>query len=58
VSQSPKDLIKNLLVFEPSKRLTPAQLLQHPWISGENLEKKDIKVMGKMKEWNSKRNLA
>lgn len=58
VSQSPKDLIKNLLVFEPSKRLTPAQLLQHPWITGENLEKKDIKVMSKMKEWNSKRQLA
>lgn len=58
VSQAPKDLIKNLLVFEPSKRLSPAALLADPWISGETPEKKDIKVMGKMKQWNSKRQLV
>jgi len=34
ISDSAKDLIRNLLVKEPSKRFTAKQCLQHPWVKG------------------------
>jgi len=34
ISESAKDLIKNLLVIDPSKRFTAEQCLNHPWIRG------------------------
>ncbi|RHY51570.1 hypothetical protein DYB34_000546 [Aphanomyces astaci] len=34
VSAEAKDLINHLLLLNPSKRLTAAQALQHPWLSG------------------------
>lgn len=33
ISEQAQDLIRRLLVLEPSQRLTTAQILQHPWIS-------------------------
>jgi len=33
ISQAAKDLIKGLLTVDPKKRLTPDQVLQHPWVS-------------------------
>jgi len=34
ISDSAKDLIRNLLVKEPAKRFTAKQCLQHPWVKG------------------------
>lgn len=31
ISDEAKDLIRNLLVKDPSKRLTAVEILQHPW---------------------------
>uniref|UniRef100_A0A7S4RVJ7 Calmodulin n=1 Tax=Alexandrium monilatum TaxID=311494 RepID=A0A7S4RVJ7_9DINO len=33
VSQQAKDLVRNLLVVDPTKRLTAEQALHHPWIA-------------------------
>ena len=33
ISNEAKDLIKKLIVKDPSKRLTIHQALQHPWIN-------------------------
>lgn len=36
ISDAAKDLVDNgMLVRDPSKRLTAAQLLEHPWVTGE-----------------------
>eukprot|EP01137_Pigoraptor_chileana_P023150 Opistho-2@88994 len=32
LSESAKDLIRNLLKLDPSKRLTATQVLEHPWV--------------------------
>jgi len=34
ISENAKDFVRRLLVVEPSKRLTSAQALKHPWLSG------------------------
>jgi len=34
ISPSAKDLIKHLLVVDPTKRFTPTQILEHQWIQG------------------------
>ncbi len=41
ISDEAKALIKDILVLDPSKRLTADQILAHPWICGDkNLEHK------------------
>ena len=35
ISDSAKDLIKKILVKEPSERLNADQILQHPWLAGD-----------------------
>ena len=40
VSDVAKDLIKSLLVRDPSKRLNAEQLLAHPWVIGEGTPRK------------------
>ncbi|KAK9970789.1 hypothetical protein ABG768_026701 [Culter alburnus] len=37
ISSSAKDLISKLLVRDAKKRLSAAQVLQHPWVQGANL---------------------
>jgi len=32
ISEEAKDLVKRILVLEPSKRLTCEEMLKHPWI--------------------------
>lgn len=34
ISDSAKDLIRNLLVKDPTKRYTASQCLDHPWVKG------------------------
>mmetsp|Transcript_15782 Transcript_15782/g.11139 ORF Transcript_15782/g.11139 Transcript_15782/m.11139 type:complete len:88 (-) Transcript_15782:112-375(-) len=57
ISEGPKDIIRKLLVVDPKKRMQPEDLLKHPWIKDE-IKTADIGVLGKMREWNSKRKLA
>ncbi|CAD8093148.1 unnamed protein product [Paramecium primaurelia] len=38
ISYQAKDLISNLLQFDPQKRLTPQQALEHPWVKNAQNE--------------------
>jgi len=42
ISDSAKNLIKALLVTDPTKRLTAEQTLKHHWVSGSNVGKQSI----------------
>jgi len=57
ISKDVIELIKALLIVEPSKRMTPDELLKNPWINGETTKKGDKEVVKKMREWNSKRKI-
>ena len=54
ISEEAKDLISRLLVKDPEKRLTPDDVLMHPWFMKES-KTKDIGAMKDMRAWNSKR---
>jgi serine/threonine protein kinase len=49
ISDSAKDLIRNLLVKEPSKRFTAKQCLQHPWVKGASANDNAILNVKKFK---------
>jgi len=36
ISEDTKDLIRKLLVLDPQKRLSAAEILQHPWLNSQN----------------------
>lgn len=56
VSDMAKDLIRNILVVDPKKRLTAEEIYNHPWVSGEKTPRTELpNVTDKMKEYNSKR---
>jgi serine/threonine protein kinase len=57
ISQEAKNIIKGLLVVDPMQRISPEELLKHPWVLGEVVHKQDKDVLKKMREWNSKRKL-
>jgi serine/threonine protein kinase len=57
ISPDAINIIKALLVVDPSKRMTPDELLKHPWVQGETTTKKGGDVLKKMREWNSKRKI-
>jgi len=58
VSESAKDLIRSLLVKEPSKRFTAAQCLTHPWVMGNSASDTNASYkLEKLKEYQSKRKL-
>lgn len=42
VSDSAKDVLYKLLEINPSKRLTAAQALRHPWIAGETASRNAV----------------
>jgi len=48
ISDSAKDLIRNLLVKDPAKRFTAKQCLQHPWVSGSAAKSKATLKMTKV----------
>jgi len=48
ISDSAKDLIRNLLVKDPTKRFTAKQCLQHPWVSGSAAKSKATLKMTKV----------
>lgn len=47
ISQNVKDVIISLLSNDPSKRLSSEELLNHPWVSGDQVSKKSL--MGTIK---------
>jgi len=50
-----KDLIKQILVVDPAKRLTAEGILNHPWIVGEKTPRKPLKAVTDMiREFNAK----
>lgn len=54
ISRSAKDLVRNMLNPDPKKRITSAQVLEHPWIreGGEASDKPiDIGVLSRMKQF-------
>ncbi|OCT98542.1 calcium/calmodulin-dependent protein kinase type IV isoform X1 [Xenopus laevis] len=58
VSLNAKDLVKKLIVFDPKKRLTTQQALQHPWVKGKaaNFAHMDT-AQKKLQEFNARRKL-
>ncbi|XP_018419270.1 PREDICTED: calcium/calmodulin-dependent protein kinase type IV [Nanorana parkeri] len=58
VSLNAKDLVKKLIVFDPKKRLTTLQALQHPWVTGKaaNFAHMDT-AQKKLQEFNARRKL-
>jgi calcium/calmodulin-dependent protein kinase I len=58
ISDYAKDLIKKLLVVDPSKRLTADGILKHPWVVGDVTPRKNLPIVtAKLKEFNAKRKL-
>jgi len=56
ISEPAKDLIRHLLVVDPSKRFNADQILSHPWICGEKTPRKQLpNVTDKIKEFNAKK---
>ncbi|XP_072272196.1 calcium/calmodulin-dependent protein kinase type IV [Pyxicephalus adspersus] len=58
VSLNAKDLVRKLIVFDPKKRLTTHQALQHPWVTGKatNFAHMD-NAQKKLQEFNARRKL-
>jgi len=56
VSEPAKDLIKNLLVVDPTKRYDEDKILSHPWIVGEKTPRKQLpNVTSKIREFSAKK---
>lgn len=55
VSNSAKDLIRNLLVVDPTKRLTPDQVLQHPWMFEDGSTSNLDHFKANLKSYNARR---
>lgn len=56
VSDTAKDLIRSILVVDPSKRLTAEQILAHPWVYGEGTPVNVLEnVKENMRQYNIKR---
>lgn len=56
VSDMAKELIKSLLVVDPSKRLNGEQIAAHPWIKGEDTPRKELPNFNQqMRAFNAKR---
>ncbi len=56
VSEPAKDLIKNLLMIDPTKRFDADKILSHPWVVGEKTPRKQLpNVTNKIREFNAKK---
>ncbi|OMO76806.1 hypothetical protein CCACVL1_15412 [Corchorus capsularis] len=54
ISESAKDLVRKMLTMDPKKRLTSAQVLEHPWLreGGDALDKPiDSAVLSRLKQF-------
>ncbi|CAN1222483.1 Calcium-dependent protein kinase 21, partial [Linum grandiflorum] len=59
ISESAKDLISKMLTQDPKKRLTSAQVLEHPWIKGGLASDKPIgsAVVSRIKHFRAMNNM-
>ena len=57
ISEEAKDFIRKLLVADPNKRITAAEIQSHPWITNQVKTGKQVNVLEKMREWETKRKL-
>lgn len=56
ISDMAKDLIKKILVANPSERLTAEEIYNHPWVVGDKTPRNPLPmVTDKIKEFNTKR---
>lgn len=56
ISDMAKELIKSLLVVDPSKRLNAQEILDHPWVSGDSTPRTELpNVTEKIREFNAMR---
>ena len=55
VSEEAKDLIKKMLTFEPSERISALEVLQHPWFMKFNEDQENNKEVAKKAFENMKR---
>ncbi|KAL0363223.1 UNVERIFIED_CONTAM: Calcium-dependent protein kinase [Sesamum calycinum] len=52
ISNSAKDLVRKMLTKDPKRRITSAQVLEHPWIKGQASDKPiDSAVLSRMKQF-------
>jgi len=55
VSEEAKDLLKKILCLDPKDRLTPEQMLEHPWFSMDLTgTPQRSEMIAHMRSWNSK----
>jgi len=58
ISENAKDLVKKLLVLDPSKRLSASQALAHSWVRGQAAKSDHMEqTQTKLKQFNAKRKL-
>lgn len=55
VSESAKDLVRKLLTVDPTKRLTSAEILKHPWVAGGASSAPLNNVGAELKKFNARR---
>jgi len=46
VSEAPKEIIRKLLVKDPSQRMTASQLADHPWVKGIGVAERQLTNAG------------
>ncbi|KAI9198798.1 hypothetical protein LWI28_022335 [Acer negundo] len=51
ISNSAKDLVRKMLTQDPRKRITSAQVLEHPWIKEASDKPIDSAVLSRMKQF-------
>ncbi|KAL8045958.1 hypothetical protein ABFX02_08G148100 [Erythranthe guttata] len=52
ISNSAKDLVQKMLTKDPKRRITSAQVLEHPWVKGQASDKPiDSAVLSRMKQF-------
>lgn len=57
ISEEAKDLIRHMLVVDPSRRYTCAQILAHPWVTGVVSDAPLTGTIGQLKIFNARRKL-
>lgn len=58
ISELAKDLVRSLLVVEPSARLDADGIMAHPWIKGEGTPREEMpEVISNIRRFNARRRL-
>jgi len=58
ISELAKDLIRKLLVVNPSERMDADGIMAHPWIKGEGTPREEMPgVLNNIRKYNAKRRL-